>query len=108
MEWHDPADDMRAEWADATRRIFDGRGAGSCPSCSGAALRYFFYRHDAAGRRGGFWVWCRACGAYEHSSVSVPAWWRDVNVSPHELLHDPDWLDENWSDDWLERQAVGR
>ena len=107
MEWHDPGDDVLAEWRNATRRIFGGGGTSRCPNCGGARLRYFFHRQDAAPEpRGGFWVWCSACRSYEHSSASVPEWWHDVDVPIDRLLHDPDWLNENWNDDWLERQPV--
>jgi hypothetical protein len=108
VEWHDPSDDVVVEWRDATRRIFSGGGASRCPSCSGASLRYFFHRQEASRPRGSVWVWCPACGAYEHSSASVPDWWHDVDVPLYQLFHDPDWLNEMWSDDWLELQPVPR
>jgi hypothetical protein len=109
MKWHDPADDALEGWRAATVQIFGGGGASGCPSCSSASLRYFFYRDKAAPRpRGSLWVWCPACGSYQHSSVAVPEWWVDVEVPLGRLFHDPGWLEENWNDDWLERQPVTR
>lgn len=108
MEWHDPNDDVREKWDAAMRRLFSGGGASRCPSCGSANLRYFFRRHDPPQPRGGFWAWCPACRSYEHGSVSVPEWWHQVEVPLDQLFHDPAWLDENWSDDWLDRQPVGR
>ena len=61
----------------ATRRLAlngleeGARIVGACPSCGQAEVRFFFWRWgwgDSRGRdRGGFWIWCPACGRYEHS-----------------------------------------
>ena len=100
--WHDPPDEVASEWHAAADQAFRGRGPSSCPTGDGGTLRYFFARYGEPPRdRGGFWIWCPICGSYEHGSASVPAWWRDVDVPPDALMHDPGWLDDHWDDEWL-------
>ncbi len=79
------------------------------PVCEGATLRFLFVRTSSVRpSRGSFWIWCPACGAYEHASANVPEWWIDVGVPVEELTHAPGWLDEHWQDAWLARQPVER
>src|SRR4051794_5826236 len=102
MDWHDPPADVFTEWQSATKAAFDGQRTIDCPTGDGQRLRYFFYRHSEPPRaRGGFWIWCPTCHAYEHASATVPEWWQDISVPLDELTHDPGWLDENWNERWL-------
>jgi len=108
LEWHDPLESVLAEWRAATHRIFRSGDTSSCPNCGRASLRYFFWRGEPPRPRGGSWVWCPACRSYEHSSVTVPEWWRDIEVPLDQLFVTPGWLDVNWRDDWLDAQPSNR
>src|SRR5258708_26647061 len=103
QRWLGIKPDHLDSWNHVSRLMFEKgiRQLGLCPSCGGAKLRFFFWRHRLedpdAGDKGGFWIWCPSCHQYEHSSCLVPAWWKDVpDVPDLALEHQPDRLDQRW------------
>lgn len=65
-----------------------------CPVCKHETVHAYLHRFRADRDRGGSWVWCSACGSYEHGSVRVPSWWTNhPEVEFSKLTHAPDYLD---------------
>ena len=96
--WKDPPREEESRWRAAVRELLDGDSEPTvrCPVCGEAYLRLFILRFDTQ-VDGGYWVWCAACGSFEHGSLRVPAWWRDVALPPGiRLRTDPDWLNKHY------------
>lgn len=101
MEWKDIPNEDLQRWYDIWEKLYYYPvGEFVCPTCGNSKLRYYFWRHrdeDELDAKGGGWLWCPACRTFDHASVVVPAWWKDV-VEPafEEVGPEPDVLDANW------------
>jgi hypothetical protein len=106
LVWHDPPERCRAAFIAAYTALYThGYSPVTCPCCRAGVLRLYYHTHDQAQRgagsqrRGGSWLWCPTCGAYDHASALIPAWWpATIQVPLQHLLHSPEGLDAYWAE----------
>jgi hypothetical protein len=84
---------------------YDGYTALVCPCCRVGLLRLYFHIHERfqrqgqSLRRGGSWLWCPDCKAYDHASALVPRLVAgDGQGIRAQLFHAPVGLDAYWPD----------
>lgn len=74
-----------------------------CPECGNRSAHLYINRYKDT-HRGGVWVWCSECHAFEHGSYIVPLWWDNhtcVNqanlcgANPEELVQYETVLDDH-------------
>lgn len=104
--WKGVPCDKAQLWQKVFSKIIAGiRVPGTCPVCSQAALRHYYYigrpmPQEFEGvrfqSRGGLWEWCANCRTYEHSQALVPEVWQEVlpNLDHSKLTAIPDVIDE--------------
>jgi hypothetical protein len=53
----------------------------------------YFHKYSFKGR-GGAWIWCSQCKAFEHSSAIVPYWWLNLElINSEQLAAVPEYLE---------------
>jgi hypothetical protein len=105
-EWHSPPESCVAAFTAAYTHLYThGYTPVVCPCCRTGVLRLYYRTHEPFQRqgqrlrRGGSWLWCPDCKAYDHASALIPAWWPDTaRISVHQLFHAPVGLDAYWPD----------
>jgi hypothetical protein len=98
----------------AASSIIDKNMMPTCPVCQGP-LRFYYHEFKQTPRRSGtVWIWCGACGAWEHASrVELPKDrtyadpWATLNLDAFDRLERNQFLDQlerKWESGELPRQ----
>ncbi|HEU5320405.1 MAG TPA: hypothetical protein VFX28_06365 [Methylomirabilota bacterium] len=72
--WKTAGGDHQLRMQGAVSKLIDSNRPGPCPVC-GNPLRFYYHEWRTAPRRTGtVWVWCPACGTWDHASrIELPA-----------------------------------